>query len=96
MAPTGAASSFDGKVESFANFAQTVALWSRASDVDVSKRAPAVVLHMDPVARDVWMAVRSEQLSELGGATEITQALRDSVAPEAIDSVLQEVAHFRT
>ena len=66
--PAVAVPSLDGKGESLANFAQEVELWIRETNMDVTQSASALDLHMDPVGRDVRIAVSSEKLSKPDGA----------------------------
>ena len=80
MAPTVAAPYLDGRGDPPANCAEKVELRSRVTNLDVTKSAPALVLQMGPVARDVCVAAGSEQLSDLDGATKIAQSLHDHFA----------------
>ena len=87
MMPTVAAPSCDGNGESFPNYAHKAELWFRATNSDGPKGASALVLQMNPVARN-------DQLSERGGMQAIARILHDFSAPGTLDSVNQDVARF--
>ena len=61
MAPTANAPFFDGQGASFSNYAQEVELLSRTTNLGTVKRASALVLKADPVAREVCMGAGSDQ-----------------------------------
>ena len=61
MMPTVSGLLYDGKEEPFANSAQEAGLQSRVANLAPVNRASALVLHMDPVAREVCVAVGSDE-----------------------------------
>ena len=81
----GDAPFFDGQGESFANYARADELWSQA------ERASAPILDMATVLRDVCVAAGCGRIMGRDGVVEIMELI-DSLAPDAADSVRQEVA----
>ena len=64
------------------------------TNLEVANRATTLGLLMDPIARDVRMASRSDQLMEPGAVARVSNMLRDSFTLDALDVVSQDVAHF--
>ena len=62
MAPLANVPLSDGKQGAFPNYAQYVVLRGRVATLDPVKRAFALGSQMDPVAREVCMAVGSDQI----------------------------------
>ena len=81
--------SLDGEGESFANYAHLVKLRNRVPNLNPVTRVSAPELRMDPVARQVSTAAGDDQPSDPDGAAKILQVLRDSLAPEAADSIYE-------
>ena len=71
-----------------------VALQNRMTDLELKKRASALILKIAPVAREVCMAGRINQIMGLGSVMKITQAPNDYCAPDAVDTMHQEVGRF--
>ena len=97
MMPTVAALSFDGKGEPSAYYAQEVELWPRAKNLGVTRRATAIVLHMEPAVRDARTTVVGDRLLGQDAGPKVMRMLRDNFAPRAPDSVYREVVspiHF--
>ena len=63
-----------GEGESFANYAQEVELWDRATN-------------LDPVAREVRTAVGDGQLYQPDGVAGMREALHDYCVPEALGAI---------
>ena len=64
------------------------------TNLEPPKRASALILIMDPVAREVCMAAGSDQILGADGVMKIVKLLNDYFAPDAADSVHQAVACF--
>ena len=84
-----------GKVESFANYPQQVELSRQVATLNPAKRAPALILHTFSVARKVCMAAGGDVIMSRDGVEKISELLSDHFAPEAADSVYQEVVLAR-
>ena len=84
MAASANAPFFDGKGESFANYARAVELWSQA------ERASAPILDLATVLRDVCVAAGRGRIMGRDGVVEIMNLI-DFLAPDAADSARQEV-----
>ena len=69
------------KGEPFAGYAIEVEVWCKVTNIDVGKRASALVLRTEPIARDVCMTTGSCKLMEPAGAVRALQVLRDYSAP---------------
>ena len=91
MPPSVAGPSFDGKGESFSNYAQQVKLRSRVANLGASKQAPALVLRADPITGDVRVAQGSDILMNGYAAEQVSCVLHDDVAP---DMIYRYVARF--
>ena len=91
MIPTANAPFVDGGRESSSNYAQEVGPWSREANLSAVS-ASAHILNIDPAEREVRMAARSDQIMGPGGATGIARLLHGYFAPDAADSVCEEVA----
>ena len=65
---TTTASFFNGKGETLLNYAEEVDLWGRVANPEPIRRASALVLHMDPVAREVCMGAGNDRIMALEGA----------------------------
>ena len=59
MLPSIAVPCSDGKGEPFAGYAMEVEVWRKVTNIDVGKRASALVLQTEPIATDVCMAMGS-------------------------------------
>ena len=94
MAPLVNAPFSDRKGESFANCNREVELWRRVTNLGPAKRASALMLEMDVVARKVCVATWGDQISGQDGAIEIMKSSHDSFALDTAGSVYQEVARF--
>ena len=53
MSPAGEAPTFDVKGPSFQDYGQQVRMWMRATHLDRSRRAAALILRMNSAARQV-------------------------------------------
>ena len=93
-AACGPSESFGGKGPPFIDYEQQVRLWRRVANLDPSKRAAASILRIDTVARQVCLAAGSDFVVNNDGAERIVTILKDYIAPDAADSVDQEVARF--
>ena len=69
-----------------------VELRSYVTNLGPMKRAPALILEVGPVAREVCAAAGSALITDPDGAIKITLLLHDYFAPDAAGSVDQEVA----
>ena len=73
MLPPVSAPSFDRKGESSANYAQQVALWREVTNLGPAKRASALILHLDTVARNVCVAAESDAIMVHEGVEKIAE-----------------------
>ena len=83
--------------ESFPEYGREVELRYKVTNLQVTKRASAPVLRMEPTARDVCMTFGSDHLMEPDAAATVVQMLHDYFAPDALDVVYQDVVsslHF--
>ena len=82
---------FDGSTGSFANYGEKGLSWKRASAMEPEKQAAHLLLHMSDVARKVCLNVVRDVIDNLDGAEQILRILREYFAPDAIDSISQEI-----
>ena len=59
--------------------------------MDPEKPAAHLLLHMSDVARKVCLNVGRGEIDNLDGADQISQMLRERFAPDAIDSMCQDM-----
>ena len=85
---------FDGSGGSFANYEEKVLLWKRAPAMEPEKMAAHLLLHMSDVARKESLSVGRDVIDNLDGAEQILRVPRERFAPEAIDSIFQDMAQF--
>ena len=85
---------FDGKRESFANYAQRVKLWCQVTNLDPANRASALASPMGAIAREVRMAAGSDLIMNHDGVGKILVSLHEYLAPDTVASVYQEVVRF--
>ena len=94
MPPAARVPGFDGKGSSYIIYEQQVRLWRQVANLDPSKRAAALILQVETVARQVCLAAGSDSVANNDGAEQILGILKDYFAPDAVDSAFQEVARF--
>ena len=85
---------FDGKVQSFANYAKGVERRLRLTNLDPAKRSSALILHIETVARAVSSAAGGDAVTDQGGVQKITGPPRNNFAPDAVGSAYHEVVRF--
>ena len=85
---------FDGSGGPLVNFEEKVLLWKRAPAMEPGKKAAHLLLHLSDVARKVCLSARRDVIGNLDGAAQILRTPRARFAPDAIDSILQEMAKF--
>ena len=62
--------------------------------MEPEKKAAHLLLHMSDVARKVCLSVGRDVIGNLDGAEQILKILRERFAPDAIDSIFQDMAKF--
>ena len=60
--------------------------------MDAAKQAPALVLQMGPIARDVCIALGDDLLGKVDAAEKVSQATCSNFAPDALKMIYQDVA----
>ena len=85
---------FDRHASSFANHEGKVALWAQIPTTEPQKRAANLLLHMTDVAGRVCMSVGKDVIGNIDGVAHTPRILRERFAPDAIGSILQDVAKF--
>ena len=85
---------FDGKGSSFLDYEQRVISWNRTTDIHPDKRASLLVLHMDPIARQVCLHSGGDAFMDGVDVTSILQILKHYFLPDATDQVFQDVQRF--
>ena len=91
MLPSASVPSFGSKGASFSDYEQQVKMRQDATTTVLGRRASALILHMDVVARRVRMAAGGDVTMGQEGAGEISAVLPGFMAPDVVDSVYQEV-----
>ena len=91
MTPLANAPFFDWKGESFANYAQAVQLWRQGTNWRPAKRASALMLTMNPVAREGCMAAGIDQILGPDCVRKIMKSLDGNFVPGDWESVYQKV-----
>ena len=85
---------FDGHASPFAHYEETVTLWNRIATTDPQKRAANLLFHETDAARKVCMAAGKDGVGNIDRAARILRILGERFAPEAIDSIFQDMAKF--
>ena len=85
---------FGGRPTSFANYDEKVHLWKRVSTMDPEKGAAHLLLHTSDVPRKVCLSVGEDVVGNLDGVGQILKIWRGRFAPDAIDSIPQDVGGF--
>ena len=85
---------FDGRARPFANYEEKVTLRKRTPALGPEKKAAHLLLHMSDVARKVCLPVGRDVIGNLDGAEQILKIPRERFAPDAIDSVFQDIANL--
>ena len=67
----------------------------QVSAMDPEKKAAHLLLHVSDVARMVCLPVGRDVFDNVDGAEQISKLLRESFAPDAIDSIFRDMAKFR-
>ena len=62
--------------------------------MEPERKAAHLLLHMSDVARRVCPSVGRNVIENLGGAEQISRILRERSAPDAIDSISQDMVKF--
>ena len=88
------APAFDGRAGSFVNFEAKVALRNQILTIDQQKRAANLLLHMSDVARRVSATAGTYAVEEIDGVEQILEIPRERFAPDAIDSIFQDMVKF--
>ena len=86
--------SFGGQASSAANYEEQVALRNRIRPSDPRRRAADLFLHVSDVARKVCATAGKDAIDNNDGVQRILRILRERFAPDAIDSVFQDIAKF--
>ena len=92
MLPAVSVPAFGGTGSSRFSYEQQVELWRQNTNLGPAKRASALPLQMDDVARQVCMAAGSAVIMDGNGLEKISSILRDYIAPAAADTANHEVA----
>ena len=85
---------FDGHAGPSANYEEKVHLRKRISAMGPEKEAARSLFHMSDVARNVCLPAGRGVIGNLDVAELILKILRDRFAPDAIDSISQDMAKF--
>ena len=85
---------FDGRAGSFASYDEKVTLRKRISAMGPAKKAAHLLLHMSYVARKVCLPAGRDVIGNSDGAEQILKIPRERFAPDAIDSISQDMAKF--
>ena len=85
---------FDGHAGSFANYEEEVHLRKRISAMGPEKKAAHLLSRMSKVALKVCLSVGRGVIGNLDGAEQISKIPRERVAPDAIDSIFQDMVKF--
>ena len=85
---------FDGASNAFANYEAKGALRKKASTLGAGKKAAHLLPHMSDVAREVCMRVGKDAIGNSDGAEQILEISRGRFAPDATDSIFQDVVKF--
>ena len=88
------APAFDGHTASFANCEEKVATRNQIATMEPQQRAANLLLHMTDVARKVCLAAGKDVVSNIDGVAQISRILRERPAPDAIDSIFQDIMKF--
>ena len=83
LLPAVAVPSFDGKEESFPGYAMEVEKSRETTNLDVGKRASSSILQMESTARDVRMAMGSDELMAPDAVGRFLKVLLDYLTPHA-------------
>ena len=83
-----------GKGSSFLDYEQCASLRNRAAEIHAAKRASLLVLHMDPMARQICLRSGGDSFMEGVDVATLIATLRHNYLPGATDQVYQEVAKF--
>ena len=75
---------FDSKASSFLDFERRVMFRNGSTDIPFDKRATLCPLHMDAAARQVYLHVGGDALTDGDDVMAAIQALRDYFQPGAI------------
>ena len=94
MLPAGRLPIFGGNGAFSQRRVQQVRLWMRMTKMEPSSRAAALVLNVNSVARQVCLSAGGDHLENTDGVSRALEILRNFFAPEAPDSIRQEVARF--
>ena len=86
--------SFDGKGDSFQEYAAAVEKWRRVASLEARKLAPALVFQTEANAREVRMTFGADKQPERDGFVAMLTALKNYYAPGSMDVVYREVAHY--
>ena len=78
----------------FANYEEKAILWRQISPLGPQKRAASLLLHMTDVAREVRMTVGKDVIGNARGVAHTLRILRERSAPDAMDSIFQDMAKF--
>ena len=85
---------FDWSGGSFANYEVRVLFWKRAFTMEPGKKANHLLLHMSDVARKVCLSVGRDVIDNLDGADQVSRISRERLAPDAADSISQDMVKF--
>ena len=78
---------FGGKGESCSNNAREVELRSRVTNLEPTRRASALIMNIDPVAREARKVAGNDQIMDPDGVPKILQVPNDYLAPDAVDPI---------
>ena len=84
----------DRRSSFFANHEKKVALRTQIPTMESQKRAANFLLHMTDVAGRVCMSAGKDVVGNIDGVAHTLRILRERFAPDAIGSILQDVAKF--
>ena len=91
MLPAGKFPASNGGGASFLGSERQVCLWMRMTKMGPASRASALALRVNSVGGQGCLSSGGGQLGDNDGATRMLEILRNYFAPEAADSICQEV-----
>ena len=94
MLPAEQVPASNAKGPSFINYEQDARLWRQLTNLGPGKRASALILRRDSVARQVCLGAESDAVTNIDGLGLILAILRKYFEPDPVDLIYQEVLRF--
>ena len=82
---------FDGTSAAFANYEDKVSIWKKVATLGPVRKAAHLLLHMSDLARKVCARAGKDLIGNMDGAGQVLEISRERLAPDAIDSISQDV-----